>query len=510
MQKLLKHIFIFVIAFVIALACLTLQAELASAQSRGDLVAALNRLSHEIEVVGKIVSSFDNRQAQNLLEQAQRLKEEAATALENREFVVAEAKIKLAFGLLEQAAKVTLDGPARRLRNRLEDLMRRADDAVADCGNKEVERLLRLAKSNQEACEKAFAAREIIKAVEHCRVAIDFAQNTLDLCKSSGKGSFDKISEERQRFENLRERAREAVESSGNKRARQVFDQALKLANSAEDALRKRNIELARSLYNQSMLLLLRAMDMAGAQSPAVDGQIQTGLNHLRSVIDHARDRITGSGNTRANVLFERAVRFENEALMAAQEKRRYEALWKVELAQDMVEKADRLAQGRGGSEYGHKVTEEIEQTREDIINIQQQGTLYASKDVDVLVRMAQMATNRAERAQSSGFTRLALESVLAAQKFLAKAEQVLSSQESENLEEAVVRVKLQQLNQALDEADQTALESGKKLNLQLVNSAREIRQMAVESFENGQYQAADTGIQVAFELIRKSLKRIP
>lgn len=479
-------------------------------QTRNDLVRTIEKLDRNIEMVRELVASFDNQRAQELLNNAEKLRNEAAADVQNNRFGLAAGKIKLAFSLLEQALKITLDGPVRRLRSELEELLQRAEHLVLGSQYKEAERILREAKLNGTAAEKALSARQINKAVEHYRVAITLAKRAIDMVDRPGNIDSDRIQEERTKFENLRDRARELVDKSNNDQAREIFQQAMKMAKSAEEALHNGNFELAKKFYNQSVLLLLRTMDLASKDSPATVDQTEVELFKLRELIDSAQDEIVNSGKPRANLLFERARRFAREAELATKEGHNREAIWKIDLAENMLQRAKRIAQETVRSGYTDRISQEIQDTKSEISEVRSELSTDSPKDAEVLINMAGFTITKAEQASAAGLQRVALEAVLAAQKFLTKAEGILSDRSASSITKERVQLTLQQLDETITESQDQVLQSDQDWNVQLLKSAKEIRDLASSSLEKGNYQAANEAIQVAFELIRKSVKSLP
>ena len=104
----------------------------------------------------------------------------------------------------------------------------------------------------------------------------------------------------------------------------------------------------------------------------------------------------------------------------------------------------------------------------------------------------------------------MALEGVLAAQKFLTRAERVLDSKQPSSISGDKIRIRLNQLEEAIGEAEDRVLDSRQGLYRQLLESAKDIRNLSLESFQKGNFRAANEGIQVAFELIRKIIKNTP
>lgn len=480
-------------------------AEFAFGQTRDDFARVLQKLDDAIHRARELTTSFNHTRALELVELAQRLRNEAVTAAKSGHVAEAKAKIELAFSLLEQAAKLTLSGPIHRLRNQLEELLRRADDVVLRSRNKEAQRILNEAKKNRAAGEEAVAALRIERATEHYRVGITLAERSIKLAQT-----LDRILQEKRKFENLMARAREVVEHGSNDRARQIFHQALNLAHSAEEAFRNGNIELAKRFYNQSVLLLLRAMDLASGESGATVDQAEAGLFRLRDHIGDVRDAITESASPRASRLFERATRFANEAQSALHADKSYQALWKIELAENMLKRAARLARNGNHPQLSRKISREIQSTVQEIAAVQSRVTPDSPKDAAVLLKMARLAVNQAEQAETSGMRRVALEATLAAQRFLTRAERILDAKESGDYSGEQLRVRFNQLDAAIAESEERVVNSGQSWNLQLLQSAKNIRQMSYDSYQKGNYTAANEGIQVSFELLRKSLKNVP
>ncbi len=143
------------LAFAFLLTCLMINTGFG--QTQNELVQAFERLNHTLEVVRQLVSSLENVRAMQLVIEAESLRNQAFADFQNENFVAAAAKIKFAFLKLEQAVRITLEGPVKRLRSRLEELMRQADNLVLGGNHKEAERILQEAKLNRDAAERALA-----------------------------------------------------------------------------------------------------------------------------------------------------------------------------------------------------------------------------------------------------------------------------------------------------------------------------------------------------------------
>lgn len=480
-------------------------------QNPNDIAQAIDKLNRTIEQVKELVESFNNDRARQFVIQAVKLRDEAVTAIHNREFVKARTKVNLAFSLLKKAAELALAVPIRRLQSQLEELLQKADYHVLGSCNKKAERILQEAKSNRDQAITAATSGQTQKAAEHYRVAVELALRAIDIVKRSHNVNVDRIQDDRHKLESLAERAREVVENCHNDRAKQIFKKAMELAFEAEKALRDCRHELAKRLYNRSLLLLLRAIDLcSGDQSIDQISRAKIRLFQLRKEIDDSQELIARSGNPTVRRLFERVIRFADEAESAINRNRQKEALSKIELAEKMLKRALRIARPGGRGRMSHRISDEIENTKAEISEAYARLTSDSSADAEILLRMADLSIHQAEEAAANGFNRIALEAVLAAQKFLIRVERILDKRQPVRLSHEKIQSRLNQLNEAIAEAESRVAESEQAWLRQLLQSAKDIHKIAVESLETGNYRAANEGIQVAFELIRKIMKNTP
>lgn len=479
----------------------------ANAQVNSDGRRTLSLLNREIERVEELARSYNNnsREVAAKIAEAKTLRDRAASLIVNNRLALAKAAAEMAFQRLSEAKRLILRNTIQRIRSKLEDRLRRADELIGDLAcHQEARRTLNDAKKNRDAGERAFNSGQIDLAIEHFRVGNSLAETAIDQLNNSGGADIDRITDEKAKFESLVARAREKVEQSQNSHAQQILQQGVRLANRAQDAIRDCNFDLAKSLLNQSSLLLLRAMDLA---SPMDAGQAEVALHRLRDDIV-AADRILGDAAVaRAKLLFERAKRFAAEAEQALHEKHNHAALWKIDLARKMLQRATTLARGRRA--LNDRLPREIENTRQDIASVRSNMSDDAPPDARVLVRMSEFALQRAEQGAAAGTNRVAFEAIWAAQELLSRAERILSKRDQEELGRNQVEVKLKQLDAVIQESEPTIAEVNQDWSRQLFSSAKELRKLAEDSLQKGNYRAANEAIQVSFGLLRKSLKNL-
>ncbi|RMD95035.1 MAG: hypothetical protein D6813_01095, partial [Calditrichaeota bacterium] len=248
----------------------------------------------------------------------------------------------------------------------------------------------------------------------------------------------------------------------------------------------------------------------AAGHSPEIKREFTRAMQQLNLLIERVRPQIEASANPRARRIFQRVLRFAQEAEIKAQKGRVHEALWKVELARNLLNRAAQFAKGRKIPRVRNRLQEEIEASRQDIRALKSKVDPETAPDAAILLNMSERAINRAEGALRAGFNRLALESIWAAQRFLNRADELANSPDHSTISRKFIESRLNQLNQAILEAERRFADEKQPMNLKLIEGAKDIREMALTSFRKGNYRAANEGIQVAFELVRKSLKNLP
>ncbi len=493
-------------------------ASITSAQSPSDVASqTIERLNRTIDQVKDLVEAFQNNRARQLVIEAEKFRDNAETALHNGELARVRALVNLAFARLKMATDITLAIPIRQLRNRLEELLQKADHYVLGSCNKQAERLLQEAKSYRDKALTGVTDSQTQQAAENYRLAVHLAKQAINVVDRTSDINRDQIQNERLKFENLSERARESVEKCNDDhagRARQVFENAMIFAEKADKALRNCNLDLAKKLYNQSMLLLVRAMNLCpnrgGADGVSL-GKIK--LFQLRRKIEEAGEKISQSRDRSAITLYERAQKFADEAEIALSSAGAQgpnsdrTTLNKIALAEKLLARAMRLAQPGDQDRFANRLKDEIENTKAEIAELRGTLTTDSPTDAEVLIRMAEFAINRAEQAAARGFNKLALEGVLAAQKLLTRAERLSGSEQTSSISGENTQTRLKQLDGAIGEAEDRVLNSKQDLYLQLLESAKDIRNLSFESFQKGNFLAANAGIQIAFDLIRKIMK---
>ncbi len=472
-------------------------------EPRLDLTRELARLDRKLAEAIELVSAFDNPEARNFLQEAKRHRDQAASRIQNNMPILARLDIRAAFALIDQAVKVAMSAPLQRMRSQLEELMRRAEHEVIGSGNREAERLLQRAKRVQADAELALRALLARKAVEGFRLAISLAQNALALVKGRQPHSGpEAVENARQQLEVLKTRAHEAVKTSQNANAKAIYNQAVNQALSAETSLRNGNPVMALQLYHGATRLLLRAIDLAGGNTESALGQLQNEHALLQELIASAEKDLAKRSDSRATMLINRARLLLDEARQALDRKSEKEAEWRLTLARNFVTKAMR-AEAPGGAIFESRLEEELAQLVEDIKDLDQRALEQRNDEIRDLVALARTAAGRVERALALGRQRLALQGLLAAQRFLATAETMLGKSSRQEINKDEAAQKLDQLDVALQEASESVTASNNAVAMEMIEQVREIRDRAREAFAGGRLRVASESAAVAMEMLR-------
>jgi len=486
-----------------------------TAQNRNDAEQWLQRLDSKIENVVELARSYDvgnrnNQQISEGIERARRMRDQVEGHMRQMKWRMALEKAKSAMAGLEQTEKLivasAVPGTLLRIRNELEELLQNAESSLTDCSSRDVLRVLDTAKKYKNEGERAESSRHVEKAIDRYHVGIELLRNM-----KSRVGDMGRLDNEKRKFQQILERAREAVATNSNDRLSEIYRNAVQLAEKSHEAEQNGNCDLAQKFLNQSSLLLLRALDIARPKSPQKSDQIESFYHRLQERMETIRKVVMQSDNRGAKELFKRAQGFMAEVEQAAEEKKNDKAEWKLKMAENMLNRSHALAGGQPVQrQFDGRIAEEIENVKDDINAISSKFGGDISEDAKVLIRMAKLTAQNAEKALSKGLHRVALEAVLAAQSFLTRAERVLEKTDRQGVSSKQILSKLEQLDAAISEAEQRITESAAQLSLQLLQSAMEIREFADDSFKKGNYIAANEAIQVSFDLLRKSLKNYP
>jgi len=473
--------------------------------------AGLEELQKAIATAKEILAAFDNRQGRVFLTQAEAFFQKAQTNYNQalatnvtraRELLLKEAlgNILLAKANLERAVKLTLDIPLTRLRNEFAELLRRAEQTDVGQVNRGAQKFIYQARRTQIEAERA-AMRDPPRAIKLYQFAIDLLKKLSEPAAT--------LHREKERYENLENRAREAIETSKNSAALLVFEQARKQAGAALEAFRKGEVVLAQQLYHGAIRLLLRTIDLAMAGRKNQDvGQNEVAL--LQDLIQMAEQEIKEGADTRASLFLERARILVREAEAATNRQQPQEAKWRLELARNFVDKAMRKAD-RGAmtaENLAPRFNEALQELARDIEEVGANARDANKPEATPLVELAINAYKAAENAGQKNRIALGFQLIRMAQHLLLRAETMLRDSSAAS-EPAPARETVLQRLTLIENTAQGISNEGDLESCQIARTeAAELLQRSRAALDRGQIRLALAIMEVANDLIQNCLRK--
>ncbi len=463
----------------------------------------------------EILARVDHRGAQDLLLKAEALAKEAdakytraLTMNDNRlrDLLLKEALANIALGkvYVEQAVKLALDFPLNRLRSTLQEMMRRAEQVVLNSNHSEAKRLVYQARKTQLEAERV-ATRDPRRAVELYQIAIALAEKALTLAEGRKPSDVNPgINRERERYENLKKRAVEAIGASKNNAAQLVFEQAEKQARTAEDSFRKGETAVAQQLYNGATRLLLRAIDLALAGRKGQDyGRNEVML--LQDLIQTAEQEAGENPDPRAALFLERARALLREAEVAIERQQPLETKWRLELARNFIDKAMRKTD-RGAMKaenLAQRYNEALLELARDLEELNARSREANKPEATQLLELATNALKAAENAGRQNRLVMGFQLIRMAQHLLLRAETMLREASADNAANFPARETVLQRFAQIENALQEMANIGDAASCETMRlQALEMLKRGREALERGQPRLALIIAEVANDMI--------
>ena len=483
--------------------------------------AGLQELKDAILKAKETVARVGHREAQDFLSKAEELAKEAEakyahalTMNDNRlrGLLLKEALANIVLGkaYVERAVKLVLDFPLNRLRNTLQELMRRAEQVVLNSNHSEAKRLVFQARKTQLDAERA-AMRDPLLAVTLYQRAITFATKAINLVEGRKPSDTNSgINRERERYENLKKRALEAIDANKNNAAQLVFEQAEKQARTAEDSFRKGEIAVAQQLYNGATRLLLRAIDLAMVGRKGQDyGRNEVML--LQDLIQTAEQETWENADPRAGLFLARARVLVREAEAAIERQQPAEAKWRIELARNFVDKAMRkVDRGAAKAEnLAQRYNDALLELARDIEELNARAREANRPEATQLLELATNALKAAENAGRQNRLVMGFQLIRMAQHLLLRAETMLRDSSSGNAANMPTRETVLQRFAQIENALQEISTAGDAASCETVRAqALEMLKRSREALERGQLRLALINAEVANDMIENCARK--
>lgn len=459
---------------------------------------AIERQFRDLEqqiIVGRdLLRLFPNPQAEEFLRKAEQLRNELLTA--DRRNPALLTNLLLALNFSNRAINLLSQFPVERLRQQVEDLIRRAEQIVPTSNNKEAERLLREAQKSHQSAANAIAAGNYRMAMEQFRLAKFYSERGLGMVEGSRGTLQDLIQAEQERFEELFQRADEAVRNCNNQNATKLFLQAKKQHQGLRQGLLTDNPKLTLNQYNSTTRLLLRVIDICQGYAVSDREQAAEEFELLTELLETAVEQTGAQNPQRGKLVIDRAKRLQQQAAGSMNENNYPLALRQLTLARNLLSRAWSVDTD---SDLQEKTTEELAALRNEFQHIQQQYSRSEDARARSLLRAVESSLQDAERFLATGRIRLALTSILSGQRFLNQLE---SRRPTDEELANRARMELERLKARYDQS--RAKERLTPEEQELVEAAYQAFLRATQALEEGQYELCIEYIKLGFDLLDK------
>ncbi len=459
--------------------------------------AMLRKVDQQFSVARDLLRLFPDKQAEALVKRAVTLRTDALGFYSSRRNQLAKAKLFAASNLLTQAINMLSRVPVQRIQEQVEELIRQAESEVPGYNNKESERLLRDGKSNIKLANQSLHKRNFLLAMERYRVAKFLLERSLSLVRGPKGNLEDQIRTERNRFEELAQRAQETVSTCKNTGAKKLLKQAKKQYPVIQQAVNRGNIKFALSLYYSTTRLLLRAIDICRGQSISVREQAIEEIELFDDLLSNARDQASQSNNQKNQFILKKSIQLHQQAKSALKQGRFEIALKRVELARSLL---SRLWNPSNRPSVRVRAEKELSRLRSDIERVE--GRPDASTPhVRALLRAAKLSVNDAQRYLNRGRVGMALESVLAGNRFLSALDR--KAPRDNVINQQRIEQEYNRLSKRLEKARENLNENDKEL----YDAAQQMLARAKEATLQGNYELAFGYLKQGRELVKKIRK---
>ena len=467
-------------------------------QQRRQLQTQVENLKQRILQVEQLLQAFNNNAARNVLLEAKKLGEQIESEFRQGRYGNVLALIRTANNTLDRILAIATDGTLKRLVSELKQVMQQADFEVLGGGNKEAERILRSAKQLHERAEASLQAGKVQKAYEQFTVAITFARQALDMVH-------DACQRERAQFQNMVTRAQNAIDASQNDQAKRISEQAFKSYKLAEQACQEGRSQAAAQLYNRAMRLLLRAIDLTSSGGAALnEAELKIELETAREMLASVKSRFDANDQQRGQALLQRAEENIRNAESLLANGRFVLAKAQLLLARRLLKNVLRIGYPDDG-DVQDKAESELALLQQDIARFER--SLPADQPAADYLALVRQAALRAEQAIAAGRYGSALQRILIAQKFLAKAETSGKDRNHLQITQALVQQNIDELLQRLKEAESALHAASASQANDLLEDARAMLRQAESKRQQGKLLLAFQLSEIGKELIATALR---
>jgi len=442
----------------------------------------LQRLNESLSFANELVLAFGNRQARQALQEAKRSMDKAIEQFRQNHLDRSKFLIGQSYDSITFAMNITFKLAGGSLLDRLRDLIRQVEQVVEGCENKEAARLLRKAKKNQQMALRSYRKHMIRETFEYYRLATFLARRALMLCDIKHKNLHDQFLEEKERFQQLLQKAENLCKENRSERAALLIQQARKQALQTHHAYNTKKYKQALEHYYKATRLLLRAIELCESRDflshDRLERKAQNELTLLNEFIESAQEKLAETRNARAKLLFQRALQLKKEAQQAFNMKRFIISLKKSELARNALGRAHHIL---NSSEPGLevRVESEIDKLKNDLKNVEELAKNSSNQEATEFIGLSRQFLDKSVQACEKKQYRLALEEVLVANRLLNMTRKLARTSEIETIDRTEIERRLDEFEGLISTTRAEIESSNNKLALNLLKQAQDLFQQS-------------------------------
>ncbi len=456
--------------------------------------------------VWALVKQFDNQKAIGYMALAKTEIDKARASLYGGTPRINIAKLHMAkaWQYTNLAARLILNRPLQNLKSQLNDLINKAENAVATSNSDEAHYLLNQAKKFQRLSYTAFQANRLKQGEEAYRISFFFARKCLDFLRNSGLNLTDQ-------YENLeisvRQLLTQAEEILGNKNKSQLN----KLVREANDHFEEAKvmadegkIQKAISRLQLVKRLLYRVFDQAERGGSSEDDRLKNHFYTLRTFLESLNEEISRQSNPRMKVLLDKSWQLYRSAERAYENGNYTKAQGDISLSQRFANKIFRMTRSNRNLQED-ELKAQLDETQ-NLLRLQNDRVqMSGNTGVKKLYENAGRLLSDANQALKNNKLKVAYQLIQAATRMSARIQRELR-ESSLQLDLAALERKYLHVVNAL-----TNLENNQDIAERARPVLNQLRQFIKEgktSLDRGNYVMADEYFNTVLEQINQYIDR--
>jgi len=198
------------------------------------------RLERLLERAEKVVTESESKEAKKILEEVKKFYDRVREAISQENYRLALRNIKIATGLALKAITIASGGIEEVFKKEmigLEKLLERAKEMVSDSTNVGAKEVLEKALMFQDKARDAGEKERYRLALRYVHISTKLAFKAIEMAKGKENIS-ERAKEELQRLQDLIEKAKNTIEESGDRKAEELFEDAIEYSKRAEDSIK--------------------------------------------------------------------------------------------------------------------------------------------------------------------------------------------------------------------------------------------------------------------------------